>query len=285
MRATIRTNGIRGPAQGLPVTILRNVPANSIYLGSFEVIKDQLAKSKGCTQAELPAWQVISAGVCCTSGPPGQAYLCTHTPAVDKLAGQLSQCAPMCCHHCVHLFIMLCLAPPSSHALAAIMPYIHGARSDPLVIGCCCAGGVGGLMYWMTVYPLDVIKSAQMTDAIEPSQRKYPTIAVAFRVSSMAARLFADIFWLRRNDRSLSHSKSCISAETHGRGWHWQVLQGVHTLHCPSGACKRHHAVDCRQGKPDDEKLVTSPHAHQKWHFSMALDHARYSPATAPQQF
>eukprot|EP00891_Asterochloris_glomerata_P005968 jgi/Astpho2/5968/Aster-02449 len=103
VRATIRTNGIRGPAQGLPVTILRNVPANSIYLGSFEVIKDQLAKSKGCTQAELPAWQVIS------------------------------------------------------------------------------AGGVGGLMYWLTVYPLDVIKSAQMTDAIEPSQRKYPTIAVAFQ--------------------------------------------------------------------------------------------------------
>ena len=75
MRATIRTNGIRGPAQGLPVTILRNVPANSIYLGTFEVIKDQLAKSRGCTQAELPAWQVISAGERCTPGSPGQMYL------------------------------------------------------------------------------------------------------------------------------------------------------------------------------------------------------------------
>ncbi len=42
-------------------------------------------------------------------------------------------------------------------------------------------------MYWLTVYPLDVIKSAQMTDAIEPSQRKYPTIAVAFQVRSVAA--------------------------------------------------------------------------------------------------
>lgn len=93
MRATIRTNGIRGPAQGLPVTILRNVPANSIYLGSFEVIKDQLAKSKGCTQAELPAWQVISAGEQCTSGPPWTGVP-AYTPAEDKLAGQLSQHAP-----------------------------------------------------------------------------------------------------------------------------------------------------------------------------------------------
>lgn len=39
VRETIRVNGIKGPFQGLGATILRNVPANSIYLGSFEYLK------------------------------------------------------------------------------------------------------------------------------------------------------------------------------------------------------------------------------------------------------
>ena len=35
------------------------------------------------------------------------------------------------------------------------------------------AGGLGGFMYWVTTYPLDVIKSAMQGDAALPSQRKY----------------------------------------------------------------------------------------------------------------
>ena len=84
--------------------------------------------------------------------------------------------------------IILCFTPPSCCVLAAIMAFVVHIQTALLPAnGCCCAGGIGGLMYWITVYPLDVIKSAQMTDAIEPSQRKYPTIAVALQVSSMAA--------------------------------------------------------------------------------------------------
>ncbi len=37
VRQTFRHNGIRGPFQGLGATLLRDTPANSIYLGSFEV--------------------------------------------------------------------------------------------------------------------------------------------------------------------------------------------------------------------------------------------------------
>ncbi len=33
-------------------------------------------------------------------------------------------------------------------------------------------------MYWLTVYPLSVIKAVQMTDATEPSQQKYLTIVL-----------------------------------------------------------------------------------------------------------
>lgn len=45
--------------------------------------------------------------------------------------------------------------------------------SAPLVIG---AGGMGGILYWLAIYPVDVIKSAMMTDSIIPAERKYPTM-------------------------------------------------------------------------------------------------------------
>jgi hypothetical protein len=44
------------------------------------------------------------------------------------------------------------------------------------------AAGVGGLMYWVTIYPLDQIKSAMATDSIIVSERKYPTMAVTAQV-------------------------------------------------------------------------------------------------------
>ncbi len=45
------------------------------------------------------------------------------------------------------------------------------------------SAGVGALAYWLACYPIDVIKSAMMTDAIDPAQRKFPTMAVAAQVS------------------------------------------------------------------------------------------------------
>jgi solute carrier family 25 carnitine/acylcarnitine transporter 20/29 len=34
--------------QGLGATILRNTPANAVYLGTFEVLKGQAAQQLGC---------------------------------------------------------------------------------------------------------------------------------------------------------------------------------------------------------------------------------------------
>ena len=36
------------------------------------------------------------------------------------------------------------------------------------------SGGTAGFMYWVLFYPLDVIKSALQTDAIEPEKRRFP---------------------------------------------------------------------------------------------------------------
>lgn len=103
VKATIRTNGFKGPFQGLGATLVRNAPANSVYLGSFEVMKDQMAKYRECKKTELPAAWVIT------------------------------------------------------------------------------AGGLGGLLYWLAIYPVDVIKSAMATDNIEPSKRKYPDMATTYK--------------------------------------------------------------------------------------------------------
>ena len=35
------------------------------------------------------------------------------------------------------------------------------------------SGGIGGFFYWSLFYPIDVIKSALMTDSVVPAQRKY----------------------------------------------------------------------------------------------------------------
>ncbi|KAK9906772.1 hypothetical protein WJX75_007691 [Coccomyxa subellipsoidea] len=103
VKSVFRHNGVLGPFQGLTATIIRNTPANSIYLGSFEVLKQQFAKAYGCTPQELPGIMTVA------------------------------------------------------------------------------AAGTGGLMYWLAIYPIDQVKSAMMTDSIIKSERKYPTMASAFK--------------------------------------------------------------------------------------------------------
>ena len=49
------------------------------------------------------------------------------------------------------------------------------------------AAGLGGLAYWVTIYPLDQIKSAMSTDAIIVSQRKYPNMMVTAQVGLASA--------------------------------------------------------------------------------------------------
>lgn len=81
--------------QGLGVTLVRNTPANAVYLGSFEVLKNRFAKQLECAPADLPAPAIIS------------------------------------------------------------------------------AAGIGGLLYWLAIFPVDVVKSAVQSDSIFPAQRAY----------------------------------------------------------------------------------------------------------------
>lgn len=102
VRQSIKVNGFRGPFQGLAPTILRNVPGNSAYLGSFQLMKEHMATKLDCKTNELPSYVILS------------------------------------------------------------------------------AAGIGGLMYWCLTYPIDVIKSAQMSDSLVKSERQYgPVIETA----------------------------------------------------------------------------------------------------------
>eukprot|EP00210_Caulerpa_lentillifera_P006092 g5820.t1 len=98
VKQTIKANGFRGPFQGLSTTILRNIPGNSVYLGSFQVMKEMAAERLQCKTSQLPSSILLS------------------------------------------------------------------------------AAGLGGILFWLTVYPLDVMKSAMMSDSIHKSERMYPTL-------------------------------------------------------------------------------------------------------------
>ena len=104
VKQSLKANGLRGPFQGLAPTILRNIPGNSVYLGSFQVMKEQMAKRLECKTSELPSYVIL------------------------------------------------------------------------------CAAGIGGLMFWCLTYPMDVIKSAQMSDAIIKSERAYPRLVPTAQV-------------------------------------------------------------------------------------------------------
>jgi len=54
-------HGIRGVYQGLQATLIRDIPANSLYFGIYEVARRGLCES-GQKVENLPAWKVLLAG-------------------------------------------------------------------------------------------------------------------------------------------------------------------------------------------------------------------------------
>lgn len=93
MKATLRHSGAKGPFQGLSATLLRNAPANAIYLGSFEVLKQKAAAWKGCEVKDLSAPIVMAAG-----GTGGILYWLAIFPGE-------------CCDRvCVHVFLRVAAA-------------------------------------------------------------------------------------------------------------------------------------------------------------------------------
>ncbi|PNH07796.1 Mitochondrial substrate carrier family protein G [Tetrabaena socialis] len=103
-RKTVQWEGLGGLYKGLGPTLLRNTPANAVYLGNFEVFKQLVAQRSGCSTTELSA-------------------------------GTITACA-----------------------------------------------GLGGITYWLVIFPVDCIKSAMQTDAIAVADRKYKTIGSAARL-------------------------------------------------------------------------------------------------------
>ena len=47
--------------------------------------------------------------------------------------------------------------------------------------------GIGGITYWLVIFPVDCIKSAMQTDAIDPANRKYKDI------TSTARQLWSEV--------------------------------------------------------------------------------------------
>ncbi|QDZ24926.1 mitochondrial carrier protein [Chloropicon primus] len=62
VRSSIRHNGIRGPFQGVGATMLRNIPANAVYLGSFEYFKSLTCEKYSCKPSDLSVPALFSMG-------------------------------------------------------------------------------------------------------------------------------------------------------------------------------------------------------------------------------
>lgn len=56
------------------------------------------------------------------------------------------------------------------------------------------SAALGGIAYWLAIFPVDVIKSSMQTDSIIKSQRRYTDMASAAKVR--AALLFVCRVWM-----------------------------------------------------------------------------------------
>ena len=74
VRQTLKSNGLRGPFQGLGATTLRDTPAFGIYFGTFELVKSKLAEYQGIRREELGARE-----------PNSHSFLTTIVPQLSAL--------------------------------------------------------------------------------------------------------------------------------------------------------------------------------------------------------
>lgn len=63
------------------------------------------------------------------------------------------------------------------------------------------SAGLGGIAYWLVIFPVDVIKSSMQTDNIIPSKRRYTTMLTSAKV--------------RKDCRGCSSRNTCIVSQQH----------------------------------------------------------------------
>ena len=81
-------------------------------------------------------------------------------------------------------------------------------------------GGLGGIFYWMTIFPVDAVKSAMQTDDLRKPQRKFPTMASAVKVTpkrvaaaALKGILPALVFFAVHPDAERFNRASCSDEE------------------------------------------------------------------------
>lgn len=57
-------------------------------------------------------------------------------------------------------------------------PHVSASHAATVVT----LGGLGGIFYWLVIFPVDAVKSVMQTDDIRKPHRKFPTMASAVQV-------------------------------------------------------------------------------------------------------
>jgi len=62
VKRSFALNGVKGPFQGLGATLLRNIPANAVYFGSFECFKGMACEQYNCKTSDLSVGALFGMG-------------------------------------------------------------------------------------------------------------------------------------------------------------------------------------------------------------------------------
>ena len=124
VKQTFRLSGVRGPFQGLFTTMVRNVPANSVYLGSFEVLKKAAAEYKGVSVPELPAGYVLG-----SAGFGGILYWCAIYP-VDVCKSAIMTVSPSFSFPSLFYHVITHCAGKGSLALFLILSHVSSTKAS-----------------------------------------------------------------------------------------------------------------------------------------------------------